>query len=65
MNIWEVVKYGLAVLGIGAILWMSARTIIRFLKSKGILKTQKIDLRPWKKEEKEEEKEDEQTDLNL
>ena len=66
MNIWEVVKYGLAVLGIGTILWMTARTTIRFLKSKGILNTRKMSLNPWKKkEEQQDDKENEQTNLNL
>ncbi len=50
MTLWEIVGYGLSLLGIGVILWMSVRTTIRFLKRKGILNTRKIDLKSWKKE---------------
>ena len=50
MTIWETVWYGLSLLGIGFILWMSVRTTIRYLKQKGILKQKTFNLRPWKKE---------------
>ena len=57
MTIWEIVKYGLMILGISFILWMAAYQTTRFLKNKGILKTRKINLKPWeKKEPKENEK---------
>ena len=61
MNFVEVVKYGLQILGIGFILWMSIYQTTRFLKSKGILKTQKMKLKQQKKEIQE----DEKTDINL
>ena len=50
MEFMEIVKYGLSLLGIGFILWMSVRTTIRFLKNKGILKQKTFSLKPWKKE---------------
>ncbi len=51
MTIFEIVMYGLALLGTGFILWMSIRTTIRYLKGKGILKTWKMNLKIWEKKE--------------
>ena len=48
MTIWEIVGYGMSVLGIGFILWMAVRTTIRYLKNKGIMKTRKFNLKEWK-----------------
>ncbi len=44
------IVYGLAVLGVGFILYMALYQTIRFLKKKGILKTRKANLKPWEKE---------------
>ena len=54
MSIWEITGYGLSLIGISFILWMSVRAIIRYLKSKGILKEKKFALKPWKKKETQE-----------
>ena len=50
MTLWEIVGYGLSLLGIGFILWMSIRTTVRFLKRKGILKQKTFNLKSWKKD---------------
>ena len=56
METIEVLKYGLQVLGIGFLLYLAAYQTIRFLKSKGILKTRKLTVGPWKKKNQEDEK---------